>query len=659
MKRMNKIVLTGSAIALTALTLSIPAHAITLQEKLSGRILLQVEEKGKAWYVDPATQNRAYLGRPADAFRVMRELGLGITNTDLEKIATSDAATATNTVFTKKLAGKILLQVQANGEAWYINPTDLKRYFLGRPSDAFSVMRGLGLGISNKDMGTIPTAVKYADPEQPIVAAQAQSSVTPPSTSTPSSSAPSAPTGQTPVSTPSSSAPSTTTTPTATLAQVAGSYRCYSYNVSGGGGGDCRLFAPIVLNTNGTYSVSSEKGTYTVKGDIITLSESKLRGPGKLIGGTQIRFEYDYNGWHHTITYLKESGSTSTTAPSGTEVAVQLILQYPAKDSALGGIVTVELVPEGQDVKTASYKPTAIAQYDGDKRIIGSFYKATNMPKTGTKYTVYTNTGFASTAVGTLDLTTTTTETTATINVTSSGASAATQTEVQQSTAADIEVDLKLVYPTKDSSLGSMNFVTVVKQGEDPATATYKPTTTALWDGDRTIDASFWKSYNRVKTKAVYTIYTDYGYGLTAVGTLDLTSVTADPYTKTITISSQSSSGNSSTSSTATTSSSSTVTTPEKTYTNLSLLLQYSAGDQSLNNVTRIGVVKQSETYYHGYGNLAGYGEGQQLTASFPAVEIGFLYDVYTDSYTGGSKKVGVLDMRTATANTTKTISVQ
>ncbi len=523
---MKKTFLIGGAVALAAIALSIPAHAITLQERLSGRILLQVEEKGKAWYLDPATQSRAYLGRPADAFRVMRELGLGITNNDLSKIATSSDTVATNTVFSKKLSGKILLQVQAHGEAWYINPVDLKRYFLGRPSDAFSIMRGLGLGISNKDIGTIPTAEKYADPEQPIVMVPGQTSGA--SSSTPGT--------QTPTTIPSPSTPSTPTTSATTFTQVAGSYRCWSYNVSGGGGGDCRLFAPIVLNTDGTYSVSSEKGTYTVKGDIITLSESKLRGPGKLIGGTQIRFEYDYNGWHHVITYLKEGGSASTTTTSGAEVAVQLILQYPAKDSALGGIVTVELVPEGQTVDGATYKPTAIAQYDGDKQIIGSFYKATNMPKTGIKYTVYTNTGFSADSVGTLDLTSVTTETTATINVTSAGTGTTTQTETQVSTAPDIEVNLKLVYPSKDSSLGSMNFVTLVKQGEDPATATYKPTTTALWDGDSTIDASFWRSYSRVKTKAVYTIYTDYGYGLTAVGTLDLTSVTADPYAKTITV---------------------------------------------------------------------------------------------------------------------------
>ncbi len=502
---MKKII---AALALMALTTSLPAHALSLQEKLSGRILLQVEEKGKAWYVNPVDQSRAYLGRPADAFRVMRELGLGITTNDLQKIAISESAAATNTVFTKKLAGKILLQVQANGEAWYINPVNLKRYSLGRPSDAFSVMRGLGLGVSNKDISTIPTATKYADPEQPVIQSPAASSQQ-----------------------------TTTSTQSTSNASLAGSYRCFSYNVSGGGGGDCRLFAPIVLAADGTYSMSSEKGTYGVKGDVITLSESKLRGPGKLLeSGLQIRFEYDYNGWHHVITYLKEGGSTSSSIPSGAEISVQLILEYPAKESGLGGIVTVELVPQGQTVDKAPYKPTAIAQYDGDRKIIGSFYKATNMPKSGINYTVYTNTGFAATAVGALDLTAAKTETKATILVTTSGSSSATTSEVVQSTAKDIEVDLKLVYPAKDSSLGSMNFVTAVKQGEDPATASYKPTTTAIWDGNRTIDASFWKSYSRIKTKAVYTIYADYGYGLTNVGTLDLTSVTADPYAKIITL---------------------------------------------------------------------------------------------------------------------------
>lgn len=32
-----------------------------------------------------------------------------------------------------KLKGEILLQVEANGEAWYINPEDSQRYYMGRP----------------------------------------------------------------------------------------------------------------------------------------------------------------------------------------------------------------------------------------------------------------------------------------------------------------------------------------------------------------------------------------------------------------------------------------------------------------------------------------------------------------------------------------------
>ena len=54
--------------------------------RLKGKILLQVESKGEAWYINPDNLNRYYLGRPADAFRIMRELGLGITNSDLSKI---------------------------------------------------------------------------------------------------------------------------------------------------------------------------------------------------------------------------------------------------------------------------------------------------------------------------------------------------------------------------------------------------------------------------------------------------------------------------------------------------------------------------------------------------------------------------------------------
>lgn len=136
-------------------TVPINASAATTAETHSGKILLQVERNGEAWYIYPKNKLRYYLGRPTDAFTIMREFGLGISNADLAKIPTSDSSDAGDTALRQKLSGQIVLQVEKNGEAWYIYPNDLKRYYLGRPTDAFSIMRSLGLGIDNENLDQI------------------------------------------------------------------------------------------------------------------------------------------------------------------------------------------------------------------------------------------------------------------------------------------------------------------------------------------------------------------------------------------------------------------------------------------------------------------------------------------------------------------------
>ncbi|MCK5211544.1 DUF4352 domain-containing protein [Candidatus Parcubacteria bacterium] len=61
-----------------------------------------------------------------------------------------------------RMAGKILLQVEENGEAWYVNPVNQQKYFLGRPAEAFELMRKLGMGITNDNLNQIPTATDSA-----------------------------------------------------------------------------------------------------------------------------------------------------------------------------------------------------------------------------------------------------------------------------------------------------------------------------------------------------------------------------------------------------------------------------------------------------------------------------------------------------------------
>lgn len=202
---------TLSAFVSSVLILSmgvVGAHARSLSDDVAGKILLQVEGHGEAWYVNPTTKQRHFLNRPADALTVMRGQGVGVTDSDLSKIpigfseatmggqdtdkdgltdAFEDALGTDkdkadtdgdghidgievrngyspfgsgkpthDTTFAAKQKGKIFLQVQKHGEGWWVNPEDGKRYFLGGPLDAFGVMRAKALGISNKDLATIP-----------------------------------------------------------------------------------------------------------------------------------------------------------------------------------------------------------------------------------------------------------------------------------------------------------------------------------------------------------------------------------------------------------------------------------------------------------------------------------------------------------------------
>ena len=177
-----------------------------LADSLKGKILLQVESNGEAWYVKPSDSKKIYLKDGDVAYNVMRDLGLGISNADLFKIPIGfedrfecvdsdgdslcdklEEGMGTNPYsndsdgdsyddgmeirnnynplgagiltydsnLADTLKGKILLQVESRGEAWYINPDDNKRYYMTDGEAAYQIMRYLSLGISNTDLEEI------------------------------------------------------------------------------------------------------------------------------------------------------------------------------------------------------------------------------------------------------------------------------------------------------------------------------------------------------------------------------------------------------------------------------------------------------------------------------------------------------------------------
>lgn len=126
--------------------------------------MLQVESHGEAWYVNPADGKRYYMKDGSVAYNMMRSFGLGITDTDLAKIPVVDseqsmkdsASVCSANLTASRVKGKIILQVQQHGEAWYVHPDKCRRIYMKDGGVAYQIMRFLSLGITNADLAKLP-----------------------------------------------------------------------------------------------------------------------------------------------------------------------------------------------------------------------------------------------------------------------------------------------------------------------------------------------------------------------------------------------------------------------------------------------------------------------------------------------------------------------
>jgi len=124
-------------------------NAFTNKQK--GKIFIETEGNGEAWYVNPSNGDKYFLGRPNDAFNLMRKFSLGVKH--------SFIVANKGKIYSAKYRGKILLDVEDSGKAYYIDANDGKAYSLGNPTNAFEVIRKRGIGIKNIDLDKISTGI--------------------------------------------------------------------------------------------------------------------------------------------------------------------------------------------------------------------------------------------------------------------------------------------------------------------------------------------------------------------------------------------------------------------------------------------------------------------------------------------------------------------
>lgn len=112
------------------------ASAIGFNKNPEVGVMLPSNDYEPAWYINPATKEKLVLSQPIDAFRVMKKFGVGIKHSTLQIYFKKG--------FPKNLAGKILLDIEAKGQAYYISPLDMKAHFLGNPNYAILILKENG-----------------------------------------------------------------------------------------------------------------------------------------------------------------------------------------------------------------------------------------------------------------------------------------------------------------------------------------------------------------------------------------------------------------------------------------------------------------------------------------------------------------------------------
>ena len=119
-------------------------------DRLKGKLLLQVEDRGRIWYVNPDDAQKHEVTF-ANALPLFQKFALGITNKDLNSIPLNNENGASS--IGNRLKGKLLLQVEDKGRIWYVDFNGKKWEVTW--ANLMNLFQKLALGITNADLEKI------------------------------------------------------------------------------------------------------------------------------------------------------------------------------------------------------------------------------------------------------------------------------------------------------------------------------------------------------------------------------------------------------------------------------------------------------------------------------------------------------------------------
>lgn len=125
--------------------------------RYDGFFVVESGSSSPYWYVTPDGSSRFGFKSSDDFSKLLARVGIGITTKNLDKIPASGLPKNQESVLlTDRFAGDILLQVEKDGAAWYVDPIDHVRYELKNGQAGFDTVKKLALDISPTHLAEIP-----------------------------------------------------------------------------------------------------------------------------------------------------------------------------------------------------------------------------------------------------------------------------------------------------------------------------------------------------------------------------------------------------------------------------------------------------------------------------------------------------------------------
>jgi hypothetical protein len=121
--------------------------------KLKGWFVLQSQDKGQLWYINPVDSEKYYFYNADSLFKIVKAVGLGISNKNFNSLNKNKLT---------KLSGRILIKVEDSGKAFYVEPVTLKLISLGRPNKIFRILAGLSIGLNNQLIAKIKVKQNFS-----------------------------------------------------------------------------------------------------------------------------------------------------------------------------------------------------------------------------------------------------------------------------------------------------------------------------------------------------------------------------------------------------------------------------------------------------------------------------------------------------------------